>query len=118
MDKERPVLQDLVNFGTTDVEKFQNEVLRPIIKMQHNLLIAFFENYLQKRKIDLSVLALEKKKLKIQSILEKDNQFRNIILGSILGHFSKEEYTNYCTTAKDINKRIVQITIQRLQNSL
>jgi len=45
--KERPILSDLVNAGTSDVEKFQNEVIRPIIKMQHNLLIAFFKSYVQ-----------------------------------------------------------------------
>ena len=59
--KERPILSDLVNAGTSDVEKFQNEVIRPIIKMQHNLLIAFFESYVQQRKIDFISLTLEKK---------------------------------------------------------
>ena len=58
--KERPVLENLVNVGTTEIEKFQNEVLRPIIKMQHNLLIASFNNYIQKRKIDFLVLSEQK----------------------------------------------------------
>ena len=34
------------------IELFQNATLRPIIKMQHNLLIGSFKNYIQIRKID------------------------------------------------------------------
>ena len=118
MNKERPELVNLVNKNTTDVEKFQNEVLRPIIKMQHHLLIAFFENYLQKRKIDFKVLSEEKKKLKINSIFEKDINFKNLILGIVAGHFSVDEYLSYKQRSSEFNKRILQIIIQRLQNSL
>ena len=118
MNKERPELVNLVNKNTTDVEKFQNEVLRPIIKMQHHLLIAFFENYLQKRKIDFETLSEEKKKLKIKSIFEKDINFKNLILGIVAGHFSVDEYLSYKQRSSEFNKRILQIIIQRLQNSI
>ncbi len=53
--KERPIIADLLNDGTLEIEKFQNEVIRPIIKMQHNLFVGVFKNYLQKRKIDFSI---------------------------------------------------------------
>ena len=61
---------------------------------------------------------LVKKKLKIKSILEKDIQFRNMIIGSILGHFSLEEYQQYYSNASEMNRRIVKITIKRFQDSL
>ena len=118
MNKERPELVHLVNKDTTDVEKFQNEVLRPIIKMQHHLLIVFFENYLQKRKIDFKALSEEKKKIKIKSIFEKDIHVKNLILGIVIGHFSVDEYLFYSQSSAEFNKRILQIVIQRLQDSL
>ena len=95
MTKERPILPNLINSNTTETETFQNEVLRPIIKMQHDLLIAFFKNYLEKRKIDFEVLSEQKKRAKIKSILEKDIQFKNRIIGSVLGHFTINEYKAY-----------------------
>ena len=118
MNKERPELVNLVNKNTTAVEKFQNEVLRPIIKMQHHLLIALFENYLQKRKIDFNTLSEEKKKLKIKSIFEKDINFKNLILGIVAGQFSVDEYLSYKQSSSEFNKRILQIIIQRFQNSI
>lgn len=116
--KERPILSDLVNAGTSDVERFQNEVIRPIIKMQHNLLIAFFKSYVQQRKIDFISLTLEKKNKHIRSILTKDVNFKNILLGSIIGHFSMDEFSFYHQNTSEVNRRIVQITKQRLQDSI
>jgi hypothetical protein len=118
MNKERPELGNLVNKNTTEVEKFQNEVLRPIIKMQHPLLILFFDNYVEKRKIDFTSLSEEKKKNKIKSIFDKDINFKNLILGVITGHFSIDEYLYYTQNSSEFNKRVLQMIIQRLQNSI
>ena len=118
MTKERPVIGEIIKDNMSDFELFQNTTIRPIIKMQHELLIAFLQNYLKKRKIDFSEISEEKKKLKIKSILEKDIQFRNMIIGSILGHFSLVEYQQYYTNASEMNRRIVKITIKRFQDSL
>ena len=118
MPKKRPILSDVINANTTETETFQNEVLRPIIKMQHNLLIAFFKHYLQKRKIDFEILSDQKKRAKIKSILEKDIQFKNKIVGSILGHFSVDEYVIYTNKLSEFNRRMIQIIIKRLQDSI
>lgn len=115
--KVRPQLSDLVNTGTLEIEKFQNEAIRPIIKMQHNLLIILFKNYIKKRKIDFHNLKIEKQKAKINSILTKDIIFKNLILGSIIGHFSDEELTLYLKDSSELKKRILQIIKQRLQDS-
>ena len=116
--KERPILSDLVNAGTSDVERFQNKVIRPIIKMQHNFLIAFFKSYVQQRKIDFISLTLEKKNKHIRSMLTKDINFKNILLGSIIAHFSIDEFSFYHQKTSEVNRRIVQITKQRLQDSI
>ena len=49
--KERPILKNLIKEGTSELEYFQNITIRPIIKMQHDLLILSLSNYLKKRKI-------------------------------------------------------------------
>lgn len=116
--KERPILSDLVNSGTSEMEKFQNEVIRPVIKMQHDLLIASFQNYLQKRKIDFSSLNDQKKRSKISSIFKTDNNYKNLVLGFILGQFSMEEFSFYSGNPSEINRRILQIVTQRIKESI
>ena len=117
MTKERPVLEGLVNKGTTEMEVFQNNILRPIIKMQHALLIASFKQYLLKRKIDFIVLTEQKRRSKVSSIFKTDTNFKNITLGIIIGHFSMEEYEFYTTNSSEINRRILQISTQRIKDS-
>ena len=117
-DKLRPVLKNLINSNTTDLERFQNEVLRPIIKMQNNLLVALFKNYIRNRKIEFNKLKAEVQENKINSILTKDINFKNILLGSIIGHFNKNEIKIYLKSKSELNKRIIQMVKQRLQDNL
>jgi hypothetical protein len=116
--KERPILSELVNAGTSDIEKFQNEAIRPIIKMQHNLLIILFQNYLKHRKINFTNLKKEKQKERINIILTKDTNFKNILLGIVIGHFSKNELIFYTKNTSELKRRIIEIVNQRSQDSL
>ena len=117
-DKLRPVLKNLINSNTSDLERFQNEVLRPIIKMQNNLLVAFFNNYIRNRKIEFNKLEAEFKKNKINTILTKDVNFKNILIGSIIGHLNENEVKIYLKSKSELNKRIIQMVMQRLQDNL
>lgn len=118
MIKKRPVLENLINDNMSPLELFQNKTLRPVIKMQHDLLIASFKNYILKRKIDLSSLTEPKKRNKTKAAFVKDINYKNLTLGFIIGCFSGEEYDFYNLHASELNKRILQIVIQRVQDSL
>jgi hypothetical protein len=116
--KERPILLGLIKESTSDIEKFQNNNLRPIIKMQHSLLVASFKNYLEKRNVDFSILTEPKRRSRVSSIFKTDNTYKNISLGFIIGHFSLEEFKFYINHSSEINRRILQITAQRIKDSL
>ena len=118
MNKERPVLEDLIKDNMSALELFQNQTLRPVIKMQHDLLIASFNTYKAKRKIDFSSLTDQKKRSKTKAVFVKDINYKNLTLGFIIGAFSLEEFSYYSLNASELNKRIIQIVIQRVQDSL
>ena len=118
MNKERPVLEDLIKDNMSALELFQNQTLRPVIKMQHDLLIASFNTYKAKRKIDFSSLTDQKKRSKAKAVFVKDINYKNLTLGFIIGAFSLEEFAYYSLNASELNKRIIQIVIQRVQDSL
>jgi hypothetical protein len=116
--KERPTLENLVQENTTKIERFQNETLRPVIKMQHKIIMLFFKNCLLNRKIRVAELS-EKERLKtINNFFGKDVKFKNQLLGLIIGHFSEEEFQFYLQSHSEINRRIIQITTQRLRDSI
>jgi hypothetical protein len=113
----RPIIESISDTESNVSEKFQNEILRPIIKLQHALLIVIFRNYAVSRKTNLKELPHQKFNRFVNSAVTKDINFKNQIIGVIVGLFTVEEYTEYCQISSEINKRISQITIQRLKDS-
>jgi hypothetical protein len=103
---------------SSEEESFQNQTIRPIIKMQHSLLIAHFKHYMVSKKCVFDEFLNEKKLGFIQNSLRKDLKFRNSMIGFIIGHFTLDEYKLYTTMTSEINKRIVNIIIERIKNSM
>ena len=95
-------------------EKFQNEVLRPIIKMQHELIIASFEHHLILNKIRISEQSDSQKKDLIQKIFKQNNRLKTDLIALIIGLFTLEEYLGYLSLTSQINKRIYSIIHMRI----
>ena len=113
----RPAIKNIGSMENKNpAERFQNITLRPVIKLQHELLIAFFQNYLKKKKIDFSGLSELQKNEVISKAFKNDNLFKTEIRGLVIGHFTLEEYNTYQTIAADSNKRIMAMIEQRLQS--
>jgi hypothetical protein len=80
---------------STEEEIFQNKTLRPILKLQNNLLILVFINYAQKQKNVFFTLTPDKKMEYIENVIHRDIKFRNSLKGMIIGLFTVEEYQKY-----------------------
>lgn len=104
--------------GISNEEAFQNTTLRPIIKLQHHLLMAVFGNYITKRKNVFFDLSLEKQLEYIDHTIHKDLKFRNSLKGMIIGQFTVEEYELYIQNSSALNKRMMTIVKERLINSV
>lgn len=99
-------------------EYFQNKTLRPIIKMQNDLLVEVFKNYVKKHKGVFYELPTEKKLNYIEKSIQKDIKFRNSLKGIVIGQFTVEEYTAYITNSSALNKRMMNMVIERLKDQL
>ncbi len=108
----------LVNDDMTSDEQFQNATLRPIVKMQNDLFIAVFKNYITKRKNVFYELTLPKQLLYIENAINKDMKFRNSLKGMVIGQFTTEEYATYIKNSSALNKRMMNITKERLVSNI
>ncbi len=99
-------------------ERFQNETLRPIIRFQNLLLIEVFKNYAQKHKNMFYELSIDDKLKYIERAIQKDIKFRNSLKGMIIGQFSTEEYLNYIENSSALNKRMMNMVIERLKDQV
>ncbi|HAT65575.1 MAG TPA: glyoxalase, partial [Flavobacteriaceae bacterium] len=62
-------------------EIFQNQTLRPVTKLQNDLLLAVFKNYVAKHKNVFYDLTIEKRLDYIENAIHKDMKFRNSLKG-------------------------------------
>jgi hypothetical protein len=115
----RPLIPSAKVYDTmSSGEAFQNKTLRPIIKMQHNLFVAVFKNYITKHKNVFHELSLQKQLDYIENVIHKDMKFRNSVKGMIIGQFTIDEYTLYIENSSALNKRMMNIVKERLVNSI
>ena len=116
--KIRPVLNLKKSSQITDEESFQNDTLRPIIKLQSPVLIETYRNYIIKHKNVFYELSNEKKLDYIENSINKNQKFRNLLKGMITGLFTVEEYLEYKKNSSSLNKRMMNIILKRLQDNL
>lgn len=103
-----------INDGMSTEERFQNLVLRPIIKLQNSLFIEVFKNYVVKHKNVFYDLSIEKRVDYISNTIHKDMKFRNSLKGIVIGMFTVEEYKLYIQNSSALNKRMMNIVKERL----
>ncbi len=97
-------------------ELFQNKTIRPIMKLQNDLFIEVFINYAIKQKNVFFSLPPEKKMSYIENVIQRDIKFRNSLKGMIIALFTIEEYAEYITNSSNLNKRMMNLLIERLKS--
>jgi hypothetical protein len=115
----RPLIKTInEDVKSNNTELFQNEVLRPILKFQNDLLLALFIENRKKYKVEYKSLSPEQQLTHIETSIKQDSKFRSLLVGTIVGLFTIEEHVVYSKEASVINKRIINMLVQRLQDQL
>ena len=104
--------------ATTPSETFQNETLRPVLKLQNDLYLTLFMHYATRQKTDFETLSIANKKTFLQQSLQKDVGMKNIFIGMTIGMFTKEEMEIYVSDSRELNRRIITMLIERLQSQI
>lgn len=113
----RPVIAKATIEASGSVEAFQNSTIRPIIKLQHDVILWVFDNEKQFQ-FAIANSKNEEDYRRIASVwLQKQPKVRNLLLGVIIGHFTLEEMRQYQLIKQELNKRIIQMILQRLTDT-
>ncbi len=115
----RPELPNVVNGAEiSEIELFQNEVLRPIMKFQNEVLTTFFISNLKKRDVDFSKMNLNGRIAYVTNVIQKDLGLRNVLIGMVLGLMTVEEIGQYYQYETEYRRRISKMVIDRLADQL
>lgn len=123
--RDQKILQQRPDIPTSKIndqmsaeEYFQNATLRPILKLQNDLFLLVFRNYITKHKNVFYDLSLEKKLQYIEQSIQKDIKFRNALKGMVIGLFTEKEYETYIQNSSALNKRMMNMLIARLKDQI
>ena len=107
-----------ISSQSSSEELFQNEVIRPILNLQNDLFIASFLNFISKYKRDFYTKTVENKLSIIENAIQKDIKFRNALKGMIIALFTTDEYAIYIQNSSNLNKRMMNLLIERLKSQV
>lgn len=102
----------------TSIEQFQNDTLHPIIKFQDSIVFAQFQKYVRKFKSAFNAYNQRAQRNYIQEVLIADPRIRNSLIATIVSMMTLEEYNFYCENKIVVNKQIIRLLTERLQEHL
>ena len=110
--KPRPLLS--LKIANSKEEIFQNEILRPILKLQHDLVITLAQEFLKSRNITWEKVKEKDPFQWLNTNIKRDIPIKNQLIGMVIGQFSKNELDEYLTFQKEMNKRIINMMTERI----
>lgn len=110
----RPHLDLPSSPDTSEMETFQNQTLRPLLKFQNDLLVSLLEGQLEKRKIKIDRSSAKTIFFDLEKMIKRDTSFKNGLLYSIVGLMTSEEVAFFQKHKSECSKRIINMVIQRL----
>ena len=112
--KIKSIQQDL---NASHLEQFQNDKLRPILKLQHEIVLALFQSNLFRNKVLFAELKVEEKRSKLDQLFQKNLSFKNQSIGAVIGMLTLDEYTVYTKDTSVHNRRIIAMLKQRIMST-
>lgn len=92
-----------------DIENFQNEVLRPIIKSLHYFIIQVAD-----QSIEIKPQKVSDTRNFIEQKIKTDYVLKNILIGAVLSKMNTENITWFFENRKESTKRISNIVSKRI----
>lgn len=106
---------------TSAAETFQNQTIRPILKLQNELLLSLFRHYLLKRKQLGSAgrfarMSQAEQEAYIEHAIRTDLKFRNLLVGTVIGQFVASEWAAFLADESELTRRLGHMLTQRIQD--
>ena len=118
MNRDDAILQlrpnlNLDNANTKPLERFQNQTLRPILKIQHELTLSLLQNHKHFKEEQYAQLTKDAYEKVIVKFIQTNLDLKNQLIGSVIGLFTLSELQSYLPHKKELNRRVIQMQLKR-----
>lgn len=100
------------------VADFQQQVLRPLLKLQHAVLLAVVADFARDYRLPLATAEPEDQARRLDELLARNVRLRATITGLVLGHFTAPELAFFRRHRPELTRRLLDLAAQRVRSSL
>lgn len=100
------------------VADFQHQVLRPVLKLQHAVLLTTVADFAHDYHLPLATAALTEATRLVTELLTRNTRLRATIAGLVAGLLTSEELAFYRQHRAELNRRLLDLAEQRVLTSL
>jgi len=115
----RPAIAaDLPETPTGTVGDFQHRTLRPVLKLQNELLLLVVADFVREHHIPFQGASSAERERLVAELLARNVKLRYTIIGIISGMFTAAETTFYRRHRSELNRRLLELATQRVQSQV
>lgn len=114
----RPLVEVHLNGEKNEHEQFMHETLRPILKQNHEKIVALITASKHFNRNLILQKPITERHIFLKNLLNKNVALKNQLIGIVLAFFTSTELNNYISHSTEINKRINEMVIVRFISEL
>jgi len=113
----RPQL-DLDTVESRPVEAFQNETLRPILKLLNPTILRLVAARLARYGVGFGDMDREDQRDRLRNLMKEDERLKHTLFGAIVGHLTGDELDAYLAHKDEVRRRTVPMLLARAQDQI
>jgi hypothetical protein len=115
----RPLVETALLPPTADeptVGDFLHRTLRPVLKLQNELLLLLVADFIREHHIPFGAAAPVEQQRLVTKLLTRNVKLRYLIVGTVVGLFTHAELSFYRPHRAELNRRLLELAIRRMQD--
>ena len=117
LTRVRPVL-DLDTTESRPVEQFQNETLRPILKLLNPTILRLVAERLSRYGVGFADMDRTDQRDRLRNLIKEDGRLKRTLLGMVVGHLTEDELETYLAHKDEVRRRTVPMLLARAQDQI
>ncbi|MGB3543310.1 hypothetical protein [Rubrivirga sp.] len=110
----RPTVDAHPELASTDLEAFLHRTLRPVLKLQNDVLLALVANDVAKRVPGFASLGLEVQRDRLTAMLKTDSRLKRVLVGVVWGSLTTDELTFALEAEGEVRRRVMALLVERV----
>lgn len=110
----RPGVDATPDLAATALEAFLHRTLRPVLKLQNDVILALVANDVAKRVPGFASFALEDQRARLGAMLRTDSRLKRVLLGVVWGALTTDELAFALEAESEVRRRVVALVAERV----